>query len=94
MSSSTTAATVGPTATPGTRRAVLMVDLALLFLLAASVIGLGWDRRWHTTRVLVSFYSPPHIFIYTVLALTMSTIAVSCCRRHCGPISALASVFR
>ncbi|MGI8608939.1 MAG: hypothetical protein ACR2MY_06890 [Candidatus Dormibacteria bacterium] len=56
------------------RLALALLWLALTFYLMATAIGLGWDRRWHTTHVFGSLYSPPHIFIYTMLALTVVTV--------------------
>ena len=57
------------------RRALALLWLALTFYLMATAVGLGWDRRWHTSHVFNSFYSPPHLFIYTMLALTVGTVA-------------------
>ena len=51
-------------------RARALVLLALAFLLSATTVGLGWDRSWHATRPFVSFLSPPHLFIYGMIALT------------------------
>ena len=45
----------------------------MAFYLLATAVGLGWDRRWHATHIFNTFYSPPHIFIYTMLALTVAT---------------------
>ena len=56
-----------PTGAGTSRRAAILVWLALAFLLGAAAIGLGWDRRWHATHVFNSFYSPPHLFIYSML---------------------------
>ena len=56
-------------------RARALIVLALAFLLAATVVGLGWDRRWHTAYAFVSFFSPPHLFIYGTIALTLATVA-------------------
>ena len=57
------------------RRALALLWLALAFYLMATAVGLGWDRRWHTGHVSNSFYSPPHIFIYTMLAFAVATLA-------------------
>ncbi|HEV1998298.1 MAG TPA: hypothetical protein VGR61_09245, partial [Candidatus Dormibacteraeota bacterium] len=56
------------------RRALLLLWLALAFYLMATGLGLGWDRRWHLAHVFNSFYSPPHLFIYAMLALTVATV--------------------
>ena len=55
-------------------RALLLLWLALGFYLMATAVGLGWDRRWHSTHVFNTFYSLPHLFIYTMLALTVLTV--------------------
>ena len=65
-----------PTGAGTSRRAAILVWLALAFLLGAAAIGLGWDRRWHATHVFNSFYSPPHLFIYSMLGLTVLTVGV------------------
>jgi hypothetical protein len=65
-----------PTGAGNSRRAAIPVWLALAFLLGAAAIGLGWDRRWHATHVFNSFYSPPHLFIYSMLGLTVLTVGV------------------
>ena len=65
-----------PTGAGNSRRAAILVWLALAFLLGAAAIGLGWDRRWHATHVFNSFYSPPHLFIYSMLGLTVLTVGV------------------
>jgi len=56
------------------RRALVLLWLGLALYLLATAVGLGWDRRWHTAHVFNSFYSPPHIFIYSMLALTVVTV--------------------
>ena len=57
------------------RRALLMLWLGIGCFLLATAVGLGWDKRWHTTHVFNSFYSAPHLFIYTMLALTVLAVA-------------------
>ncbi len=44
----------------------------VLFLLAFG-IGAAWDRGWHADHPFEDFYSPPHLFIYTTLALAVAT---------------------
>ena len=56
-------------------RALLLLWLALFFFLMSTAVGLGWDKRWHASHVFNSFCSPPHLFIYTMLALTVLTVA-------------------
>lgn len=52
-----------------------LVWLATACFLAAVVIGFGWDRRWHATRPFDDVWSPPHLFIYAMFALTGGTVA-------------------
>jgi hypothetical protein len=53
-----------------TSRAVRLIWFTLAFLLLAVIVGFGWDRAWHATHPFEDFWSPPHIFIYTTLAIT------------------------
>ncbi len=39
-------------------------------LIVGVTIGIGWDRRWHAQHAFDTFYSPPHLFIYSVATLT------------------------
>ncbi len=39
---------------------VVLVDLA---------VGGSWDAEWHRTHVFDGFFAPPHILIYTVVAV-------------------------
>ena len=58
------------------RLASALTWLSLGWLLGAAAIGLGWDRRWHATHVFNTFYSPPHLFIYAMLALAVGTLGL------------------
>ena len=40
--------------------------LAVILDFLAFGIGFEWDRRWHTTHAFEDFFSPPHLFIYTM----------------------------
>ncbi|HEX5940364.1 MAG TPA: hypothetical protein VFZ12_08380, partial [Dehalococcoidia bacterium] len=53
-----------------TSRAVRLTWFTLAFFLLAVIVGFGWDRAWHATHPFEDFWSPPHIFIYTTLAIT------------------------
>jgi hypothetical protein len=37
--------------------------------------GAAWDRWWHTVHPFEDFWSPPHLFIYAVHALTIVAFA-------------------
>lgn len=41
--------------------------------MALAFFGLIWDHAWHTTTPLDAFWSPPHILLYSGLALVMVT---------------------
>ncbi len=42
------------------------------------IIGASWDAAWHRTRVFDTFYSPPHLFIYIMVALIgLSVVALT-----------------
>ncbi|HUQ41247.1 MAG TPA: hypothetical protein VM052_01980 [Candidatus Limnocylindrales bacterium] len=49
--------------------------LAVIFDLLAFGVGFGWDREWHTTHPFEDFFSPPHIFVYTMHLLATLTLA-------------------
>src|SRR5262249_26816404 len=49
--------------------------LTLGLLLVTVGVGLRWDRAWHATHVFDSFYSPPHLFIYTGTLLNAMVVA-------------------
>lgn len=42
---------------------------------AAIGIGINWDRAWHTTHRFDDFFSPPHLFIYTMVTLATAAAA-------------------
>lgn len=46
------------------------------FFVVEIAISLSWDRRWHTTHVFDTFYSPPHLFTYTMSAICGILVAV------------------
>lgn len=52
-----------------TRAVFGVAGLGMLFAFA----GLIWDHAWHTTTALDAFWSPPHVLLYSGLALVMLT---------------------
>lgn len=56
-----------PRSEPGRARALLALLLGLF--LFTVVVGLSWDRAWHARHAFDSFYSPPHLFIYSFALL-------------------------
>lgn len=47
----------------------------LIFFVVTLTIGLGWDRRWHTVHTFDTFYSPPHLFTYSMMLLASALVA-------------------
>jgi len=62
----------------GRYTAYRLTMLTLGFYLAAAGLGLGWDRAWHATHPFRDFFSPPHLFIYSMFALAMLSMARLC----------------
>src|SRR5438270_747944 len=46
----------------------------LLWLAVAFGVRAGWDRRWHATHPFEDFFSPPHLFIYSMHFLATLTL--------------------
>src|SRR5258705_6062444 len=63
--------------------------LAVIFDLLAFGVGFDWDRRWHATHAFEDFFSPPHLFIYSMhvcATITLAYIAFTpSLRRWFGP---------
>lgn len=70
--------------------------VAVAFDLLAFGVGFSWDRRWHTSHPFEDFFSPPHLFIYTMhLCATIPLAYVAftpTLRRHFGEAFALPPV--
>jgi hypothetical protein len=49
--------------------------IAVIFDFLAFGIGFSWDRQWHTTHPFEDFFSPPHIFVYSMHFLATMTLA-------------------
>ena len=49
--------------------------LAVVFDLLAFGVGFDWDRRWHATHAFEDFFSPPHLFIYSMHLCATITLA-------------------
>jgi hypothetical protein len=49
--------------------------LAVVFDVLAFGIGFDWDRRWHATHAFEDFFSPPHLFIYSMQLCATITLA-------------------
>ena len=52
--------------------------LAVIFDFLAFGVGFSWDRSWHTTYPFEDFFSPPHLFTYSMhlcATITLASIA-------------------
>jgi hypothetical protein len=49
--------------------------VAVIFDFLAFGVGFDLDRRWHTTHPFEDFFSPPHLFIYSMHFLATMTLA-------------------
>src|SRR5260221_5731268 len=68
------AATTVPTADRSAVAAYRLLWLAVVFDFLAFGVGFGWDRRWHATHPFEDFFSPPHLFVYSMHLLATVTL--------------------
>src|SRR2546422_2802454 len=59
----------------GLDSAYRLLWLAVVFDILAFGIGFGWDRNWHATHPFEDFFSPPHLFIYSMHLCATITLA-------------------
>src|SRR5256886_595897 len=59
----------------GLDTAYRLLWLAVVFDILAFRIGFGWDRNWHATHPFEDFFSPPHLFIYSMHLCATITLA-------------------
>jgi hypothetical protein len=59
----------------GLDTAYRLLWLAVLFDILAFGVGFGWDRTWHVTHPFEDFFSPPHLFIYSMHLYATITLA-------------------
>ncbi len=69
-----------PTLPPATSEADARRSLRLLWLIVTIVvldvvIGGGWDAEYHRTEPFDGFFSPPHLFIYSVATVALALVA-------------------
>src|SRR5712691_3420637 len=50
----------------GLDTAYRLLWIAVLFDILAFGVGFGWDRTWHAMHPFEDFFSPPHLFIYSM----------------------------
>ena len=66
-----------PVATAERSRAIVayrLLWLAVVLDFLAFGVGFGLDRRWHATHPFEDFFSPPHLFIYSMHFLATLTL--------------------
>jgi hypothetical protein len=59
----------------GLDSAYRLLWLAVVFDTLAFGVGFGWDRSWHATHPFEDFFSPPHLFIYSMHLCATLTLA-------------------
>ena len=75
MTSATTAVAESEAKETGLDTAFRLLWLAVIFDLFAFGLGFEWDRRWHATHPFEDFFSPPHLFIYSMHLCATITLA-------------------
>jgi hypothetical protein len=75
------------------KTAYRLLWLAVIFDFLAFGVGFNWDRQWHLTNPFEDFFSPPHLFIYSMhlcATITLAYLAFTpALRRWFGPTFAL-----
>ena len=71
----TTATLDRPVDTASVASAYRLLWLAVIFDFLAFGVGFEWDKRWHTTHAFEDFFSPPHLFIYSMHLCATITLA-------------------
>ncbi|MGL5808578.1 MAG: hypothetical protein ACRCYQ_01380 [Nocardioides sp.] len=56
------------------QRALRLLRVAFLVMMVAYFIGGGWDAEYHRTQPFDGFFSPPHLFIYTLVAVLIGLV--------------------
>lgn len=75
MSATVAAAGESPREDADLAAAYRLLWLAVIFDLLAFGVGFEWDRRWHATHPFEDFFSPPHLFIYSLHLAATITLA-------------------
>jgi hypothetical protein len=65
---------IATTASSSALAAYRLLWLAVVFDVLAFGVGFGWDRRWHATHPFEDFFSPPHLFVYSMHFLATLTL--------------------
>ncbi len=59
----------------GLTTAYRLLWLAVIFDILGFGFGFEWDRRWHATHPFEDFFSPPHLFVYSMHLCATLTLA-------------------
>ncbi len=51
------------------RRALALLWLLSAWFVVTVVVGRAWDAAWHVRHIFETFWSPPHLFIYTACTI-------------------------
>lgn len=60
----------------GLNTAHFLLWFSMWFLIIFVGFGLEWDRVWHSQHTFDTFFTPPHIFTYTMVLLTAMQVMV------------------
>ena len=74
------------------RKALRLLWAAYLLTLFDVVVGGGWDAAYHATQPFDGFFSPPHLFVYTlviVVFVLVGRLVADPAARACIPPGAL-----
>ena len=74
------------------RRALVLLWSAFGVALFDLLVGGGWDAAYHRTQPFDGFFSPPHVLIYSLVAVMLAIVArlvLDPWTRRCFPRGAL-----
>lgn len=57
-------------------QAHLLLTFTFFLFVVSVAVGLSWDGLWHATHIFNGFYVPPHLFIYSMVAVVAYLVAV------------------
>ncbi|MDX1995902.1 MAG: hypothetical protein SF029_26205 [bacterium] len=55
---------------PNPTAALRWLRITAVVLIVGAAIGITWDGIWHIQNPFEDFFSPPHLFVYTVATIT------------------------
>lgn len=57
------------------RRSLRLLWLVVAIVVLDVVVGGGWDAEYHRTEPFDGFFSPPHLFIYSLASVALGLVA-------------------